>query len=442
MKTFYIETYGCRMNICDSEIIITILSNAGYKYSKEIKSSDIIILNSCSVREDGHIKIYERLEYIKNIVGIKNKKIVIAGCFASLLNYDFFIDMHFVDIIVNPNCYKKLPQLLEKVYTNKENHVIASIDAHDELYEDILPMREIEDCTTAAINIMKGCNQNCSYCIEPITRGKEHCRSVSSIINEVRDIVSKGYKELTLVGHLIDKYKWFDHVNNKVYDFAMLLDMVANECPQLRIKFLSSHPSFLSDNTIRTMQEHSNIMRVVHLPLQSASNKVLKRMNRGYTVDMFVKKVKHIRTMIPDISIITDVMVGFCGETLEDFQKTVDLVNTLQFDDINIFRFSMRSKTIAHKIYYDDVLEIEKERRYNIIKSINDSVKLAKYQKLIGNHLNVIIEGKSSTNQPFGRDMNHRTVIIDANCIEINNNVDVIVDRVSSDCIYGHVYRL
>ena len=437
MKTFYIETYGCRMNICDSEVIIAILSNDGYQYTEDISSSDIVILNSCSVREDGHNKIYERLAYFGAEDDIKRKTIVITGCFASLLEQTLFEKYPYVNIIANPNCYRALPTLLDKVGKG-DNHLIAVVDDNDELYEDILPIREIEDATTAAINVMKGCNQNCSYCIEPITRGKEHCRSVKSIIGEALDIADKGYKELTLVGHLIDKYKWVEASDGKVYDFAMLLGMVAETCPNLRIKFLSSHPSYLSDNIVQTILDYPNIMHVLHLPIQSASDEVLKRMNRGYTADMFIKRVKRIRSMIPDISIITDIMVGFCGETWKDFQKTVELVKLLKFDDINVFRFSMRSKTIASRIYVDDVCEEEKQKRYEIIKELNDSIKLDKMQELIGKQLYVIVEGKNSLNQSFGRDMNHRTVIIAADDIEINQCVKVVVDSVSPKYLYGH----
>lgn len=437
MRTFYIETYGCRMNICDSEVIIAILSDVGYQYSEDISSSDIIILNSCSVREDGHNKIYERLACFGADEDFKSKTIVITGCFASLLEHTLFEKYPYVNIIANPNCYRALPALLEKVGKG-DDHLIAVVDDNDELYEDILPVREIEDATTAAINVMKGCNQNCSYCIEPITRGKEHCRSVQSIIDEALDIADKGYRELTLVGHLIDKYKWVNAFDGKVYDFAMLLGKVADACHDVRIKFLSSHPSYMSDNIIQTMLDHPNIMHVLHLPIQSASDEVLKRMNRGYTADMFIKRVECIRSMIPDISIITDIMVGFCGETWEDFQQTVELVKLLQFDDINVFRFSMRSKTRASRLYVDDVCEEEKQRRYEIIKELNDSIKLDKLQKLIGRQLDVIVEGKNGLNQYFGRDMNHRTVIIDADNLEINQRVEVVVDSASSKCVYGH----
>ena len=251
---------------------------------------------------------------------------------------------------------------------------------------------------------------------------------------------AEGGQQQTLAQRFgLDAFKLFKNVNMATFFiFAMLLGMVAETCPNLRIKFLSSHPSYLSDDIVQTILDYPNIMHVLHLPIQSASDEVLKRMNRGYTADMFIKRVKRIRSMIPDISIITDIMVGFCGETWEDFQKTVELVKLLQFDDINVFRFSMRSKTIASRIYVDDVCEEEKQKRYEIIKELNDSIKLDKMQELIGKQLDVIVEGKNSLNQSFGRDMNHRTVIIAADDIEINQFVKVVVDSVSPKYLYGH----
>lgn len=436
MKTFYIETYGCRMNICDSEIIIAILVNAGYKYSADYTLSDIIILNSCSVREDGHNKIYERLDFFGTKDDINHKIIVVAGCFATLLDNTIFEKYPYVNVIVNPNSYRLLPTLLEGASV-KDKELILLNNVGDELYEDILPLRKIEDCTTAAINVVKGCNQNCSYCIEPVTRGKEHCRSVNSILCEARDIANKGYRELTLVGHLIDRYKWIAPVNNQAFDFSALLSLVAENCKDLRIKFLSSHPSFLSDDIINTILKYPNIMHVVHLPIQSASDYVLQQMNRGYTSDMFIKRVERIRKLIPDISIITDIMVGFCGETLSDFQKTVDLVNTLKFDDINVFRFSMRSKTKAYQNYVDDIPEEEKLRRYDVIKDLNDFIKLKKHKKLIGQQFDMIIEGVNGQNQLFGRDMNHRTILIENNGEKINQQVRVVVEDATSKYLYG-----
>lgn len=425
------------MNICDSETIIAILDCAGYRYSKEIAASDIVILNSCSVREDGHNKIFERLECFKEDKSLMDKTIVIAGCFASQLDASLFEKYPFVDIIANPNCYRSLPELLQR-HDSGERYLVASISDNDELYEDILPIREIEDCTTAAINVMKGCNQNCSYCIEPITRGKEHCRSLPSIIREARDIAESGYRELTLVGHLIDKYRWTDSEEGSVYDFAMLLDKVAEECPEVRIKFLSSHPSFMNDRIVAVMQKHDNIMHVVHLPVQSGSDEVLRRMHRGYTREQFIKRVQEIRSMIPGITVITDIMVGFCGERLTDFEQTVSLVRELEFEDINVFRFSMRSGTKAAALYEDDVTEDEKMRRYDVIKAIRDEIKSRKLSELIGSSLTIVIEGKTRKGQMFGRDRNHRTVIVEG-CAELEYNdiVTVTIENVIDGCLCG-----
>lgn len=437
MNTFYIETYGCRMNICDSETIIAILCHAGYRYSKYIDAADIVILNSCSVREDGHNKIFERLGCFKADKSLTDKTIVITGCFASLLDASLFDKYPFVNIIVNPNCYRTLPELLHRC-EDGEQHLVASISDNDELYEDILPVREIEDCTTAAINVMKGCNQNCSYCIEPITRGKEHCRSIYSIMNEARDIAQKGYRELTLVGHLIDKYKWTDPEDGSVYDFAMLLDMVAEECPEVRIKFLSSHPSFMNDAIVSVIKKHSNIMHVVHLPVQSGSNEVLRRMHRGYTREQFISRVQEIRAMIPGITVITDIMVGFCGETQDDFEQTVSLVKELEFEDINVFRFSMRSGTKAAALYKDDVSDEEKMRRYDIIRAIRDDIKSRKLSAIIGTDLTVVIEGRNRAGQMYGRDRNHRTVVVDQCAgLEYNDIVDVRVEKVVDGYLCG-----
>ncbi len=437
MKKFAIETYGCRMNICDSEIIISILTQEGLVYSEEIASADVIILNSCSVREDGHNKIFERLNYIGDNVSLSSRIIVLTGCFASLLTEDFFTKYPFVSIVANPNSYRLLPSLLNRLEKG-ENHLLVPIIDNDELYEDILPIRYIEDKTTAAINVMKGCNQRCSYCIEPITRGNEHCRSVESILKEAKDIASSGYRELTLVGHLIDKYKWLVPETSEVIDFAMLLGKVAENCPELRIKFLSSHPTFFDDNIARAIAVYPNIMKVIHLPIQSASNVVLKRMNRGYTKEMFAERIQRIRAIIPQVSIITDVMVGFCGETDEDFKETEEFVKEMNFDDINIFRFSMRSGTKASLIYVDDVPESEKVHRANVIKELNNSIKQTRFQKLVGTEIEIIVEGSYPDRRLYGRDMNHRTVIIEPKAgININDKVSVNIKSVSPDALYG-----
>lgn len=425
------------MNICDSEVIISILSRAGMEYVENLSDADVVILNSCSVREDGHNKIYERLTLFSQQDEIREKCIVVVGCFASLLSEDIFGDYDFLDLIVNPNCYRQLPLLLTRI-NRGERHLFAVVRDNDEMYGDILPDRKIEDITTAAVNVMKGCNQCCSYCIEPVTRGREHCRSVESVLRECIDIAEHGYREITLVGHIIDKYRYTDATCGRTTDFAGLLKMVAKACPAQRIKFLSSHPSYFDDDIMNVVKSYPNIMRVVHLPLQSGSDSVLQRMNRGYTSGQFSSLVRHIRESISDMAIITDVMVGFCGETEEEFERTIALVKELEFDGINVFRFSMRSRTGAYLRYADDIAEEEKQRRADVIIRLRDEIVERQYRKMIGKELSVVVENYETDSTYYGRDMSHRTVRFSSlRTLKINEVVNVAVTDASSAALYG-----
>lgn len=392
MKTFAIETYGCRMNICDSEIIIRILTENGFEYSDNVRSADIVILNSCSVKEDGHNKIYERLNYFNSEPSFCEKTIIIVGCFASLLTERIFELYPTIDLIVHPKCYKALPELLEKVRVG-ETHIISSDYNGNELYDGIFPLRKLENRTTVAVVIMKGCNQACSYCIEPITRGKEVCKNPESIVREINAAIEDGYKEINLIGHSIDKYESFSETIGKHINFALLLDMLAKMFPDVRIKFLSSHPLYLSDEILQVIAANPNIMRVVHFPIQSASDRMLKAMNRQYTMTYVRERLRKIHEIIPDMRIVTDIIVGFCGETESDFQETYDfLSNEFIFDDINVFKYSMRPGTAAHKLYIDDVPENVKEERYNAIIELRDYIKKVLNQSMVGKTVKIIVE--------------------------------------------------
>ena len=303
----------------------------------------------------------------------------------------------------------------------------------DEMYADIVPLRTIEDKTTAAITIMKGCNQYCSYCIEPYTRGKEHSRDMKSILHECRNIADQGYRELTFVGHIIDRY---------AYGFADLLEQAAELCPELRIKFLSSHPITFSDDILNVMKRYSNIMHVVHLPVQSGSNSVLRRMHRGYTVEQYKERYKIVKWEIPDISIVTDIMVGFCGETEDDFQQTLSLIRELRFDDINIFRFSMRNGTAASRQFRDDVPESVKDERYKAIIEARDAIKEAAYKADIGRTIPVIVEGRWPADRSFlfGRDHRLRTILFKSeDNLPINADAQVLINEVTPSVLIGSV---
>lgn len=424
----YIETYGCRMNIYDSEILMSILSSVGYMPCFDIEDTDIIILNCCSVREVGHEKIISRLENIAQ-KRLQHKTIVICGCFATQTDSSLFDKYPFVDIIIGPDSYRELPELLQK----GESHVIRNKQNNDELYSDIIPLRIIEDKTTAAITVMKGCNQRCTYCIEPITRGNEHSRDEASVLRECQLIASQGYRELTLVGHIIDRYR---------YGFAQLLDKAASLCPDLRIKFLSSHPVTFTDEIIDVIKRHDNIMRVVHLPVQSGSDAVLKRMNRGYTITQFKDRYRKIKSEIPDMSIVTDIMVGFPGETETEFMETYSLVSELVFDDINVFEFSMRKGTVASLRYKDDIPEDIKRQRFSLITGKRDEIRLSLHTKEIGSTVNVISEGTWHKDEKysFGRDNRLRTVIFkNTPDVLINDSVSVLITGATHETLIGVV---
>lgn len=422
----YIETYGCRMNIYDSEILLSILADKGFIQCDRIEDADVIILNCCSVREIGHEKTFSRLEQIAE-KGLQSRTIVICGCFATQLDKTLFDRYPFVDIIIGPDQYRSLPDLI----SDKKSHFVLNGDCLDEMYADISPLRTIEDKTTAAITIMKGCNQYCSYCIEPYTRGKEHSRDMKSILHECRNIADQGYRELTFVGHIIDRY---------AYGFADLLERTSVLCPELRIKFLSSHPVTFSDDILHVMKRHDNIMHVVHLPVQSGSNSVLRRMHRGYTVEQYRERYKIVKHEIPDISIVTDIMVGFCDETEEDFQQTLSLIHELRFDDINVFRFSMRNGTAAARHYVDDVPESVKDERYNAVLAARDIIKKAAYKAEIGHLIPVIVEGRWPKDKSFlfGRDHRLRTILFKTEKdLPVNSDVQVLVNDVTSSVLIG-----
>lgn len=414
------------MNICDSEILLSILAAKGFNQIDRMGDADVIILNCCSVREIGHERTFSRLEQIAE-KGLQSRTIVICGCFATQLDKTLFDRYPFVDIIIGPDQYRSLPDLISA----KKSHFVLNGDCLDEMYADIVPIRTIEDKTTAAITIMKGCNQFCSYCIEPYTRGKEHSRDMKSILHECRNIADQGYRELTFVGHIIDRY---------AYGFADLLERTSVLCPELRIKFLSSHPVTFSDDILHVMKRHDNIMHDVHLPVQSGSNSVLRRMHRGYTVEQYRERYKIVKHEIPDISIVTDIMVGFCGETEEDFQQTLSLIQELRFDDINVFRFSMRNGTAAARHYVDDVPESVKNERYNAVLATRDIIKKAAYKAEIGHVIPVIVEGRWPKDKSFlfGRDHRLRTILFKTEKdLPVNSDVQVLVNDVTSSVLIG-----
>lgn len=364
-----IKTFGCRMNICDSEIISSILKSNGlsdvdeYRYNE---FADVLILNCCSVREDGHTATLRIISEVKQVW--PEMKIVVCGCYATLLDEGVFIEYPQIDAIVKPHAYRSFPYAIRALQMD-QSHFIQSDVLSDDLYEEVSPVSLL--LPNKAVIVAKGCNQRCAYCIEPYTRGSERCISPATILKNVREMLKRpGDEEVTLVGHLIDNYKYSD------IDFAQLLRSVASLCrsSDKKVKYISSHPSTYSDSIVKAVLDNDNVMRVVHLPVQSGSDTVLKRMRRGYTAGDFVRRVDNIRRLCPDMKIVTDIMVGFCGETADDFQASVDLIKAVAPADINIYKFSMRRHTYAFSNFTDDVGEAVKAERFRTMSELRQAL--------------------------------------------------------------------
>lgn len=373
----FIQTYGCRMNACDTEIICTILRKAGYTPVHASEDADVIILNCCSVREDGHIAALDKARRLKE--NRPSVKTILCGCFAKLADDAFLKGNPDIDAVVTPESYRELPATLSKLKGGDVDFVVNSGES-DDLYQEILPS-EYLNIPNRAIVLGKGCNQKCAYCIEPYTRGAERYVRRSTVMANLEALFERSEGGIvTLVGHMVDRYA------SEGLDFASLLREVAGECRRHNawVKYLSSHPMTYSDEVLRAVAEYDNIMRVVHLPVQSGSNEVLKRMRRGYTVDQYLETIRRVRAICPDMNIVTDIMVGYCGETDSDFMQSLELIEQFRPGEVNVYAFSMRSNTYAHKAYSDDVDENIKQKRMRIATDVAKRISREYMQRELG----------------------------------------------------------
>jgi len=432
----YVETYGCRMNICDSEVIVSILELHAYQYTPILEEADVVVLNCCSVREVGHTKTYQRIGELANI--LKDEVILcIAGCLSTQLKENVFTTFPRLQIVISPTAYKELPTALTCIRNGKFEHLYVNGVKPNEVYDDILPTRVLEDPLTAAVTIMKGCDLYCSYCIEPYTRGERANRSYEGIMREIATIRQAGYQEITLFGHIVDL--WEGERLGVPIGFAQLLENIAKTCPQQRIKFISSHPLTFSDEIVRVVKQNDNIMRVVHLPVQSGSNKVLDSMNRHYTCEQFLQKAESIRSEIPNLQIITDIMVGFPGEKEEDFQLTLDLLRHLRCANANVFTFSMRKGTMAYKTFEDNVPAEVKRERVIITKNLVNHIRAEQLRALIGTVQTVIAE-REEKDYWFGRDMYHRTIAFPSvKGVKIGQKINVKINHIKNNQLIGTI---
>ncbi len=387
----YIETYGCQMNVNDSEVILSILGENGWTHTEDMAAADLILANTCSVRDNAEQRIWGRIEQFRLAKKTnRNAKIGIVGCMAERLKEQLLASGK-VDLVCGPDAYRRLPELVAQLQ-NGEKAIDVEL-SRSETYDDILPHRLDRSGVSAFISIMRGCNNVCSYCVVPYTRGVERSREPQSIVREALDLRDKGYKEITLLGQNVDSYRFC--LSSGELNFAGLLAMVAKAVPEMRIRFSTSNPHDLSDEVLEVMAAHSNICKHIHLPVQSGSNAMLEKMRRKYTREWYLDRVAAIRRILPDCGLSTDVIAGFCGETLEDHLATVSLMDEVGFDSAFMFQYSERPGTLAARHYADDVAPEEKTRRLNEIIEHQVRSSARRYGAQIGKKFEVLIEGPS-----------------------------------------------
>ncbi|MCC8174653.1 MAG: tRNA (N6-isopentenyl adenosine(37)-C2)-methylthiotransferase MiaB [Odoribacter sp.] len=437
-KKFYIETYGCQMNVADSEVVASILKAKDFIHTKEKEEADIILVNTCSVRENAEQRVRGRVEGFSELKK-KNPTLIVCvmGCMAERLGEKLFEEEKNVNVVVGPDAYMDLPLLIEKALAGEK---AINIDLSEtETYKDICPSRIDETSISGFVSIMRGCNNFCTYCIVPYTRGRERSRSPKSIINEVIDLQSKGYKEVTLLGQNVNSYL---HQNGDIkMNFPELLALTAKTVPSMRIHFATSHPKDMSDEILETIAAYPNICKAIHLPVQSGSNEVLKNMNRKYTREWYLDRIASIKRIIPECGISTDVFVGFHNESEEDYQQTLSLMKEVGFDMAFMFKYSERPGTLASKKLPDNVEEATKGRRLQELINLQSSLSLESNQRDIGKIVEVLVEGvsKKDVNEMFGRSSQNKVIVFPAKGVKTGDFVKVKVNACTSATLRGEI---
>ena len=411
-KRFYIESYGCQMNFSDSEIVASILNGEGFGATRNYEEADLVLINTCSIREKAEQTVRKRLTEFKKLKQNKPGLLVgVLGCMAERLKSKFLEEEQLVDIVVGPDAYRSLPALVEEAETGQK--AVNVLLSRDETYADISPVRLDSNGVTAFVSIMRGCNNMCSFCVVPFTRGRERSRDTVSIVKECQDLFNKGYKEVTLLGQNVDSYYFVDETNDEIITFAKLLEKVALISPLLRVRFSTSHPKDITDDVLHTIAKYENICKYIHLPVQSGSTRVLQLMNRTYTKEWYLAKVERIREIIPDCGISSDVIAGFCTEAEEDHLETLHVMQYCKYDMSYMFIYSERPGTLAQRRYSDDIPEEIKKRRLIEIVGLQNRLSFESNQKDIGKTFKVLIEGdsKKSAGDWMGRNTQNKVVV-------------------------------
>ena len=437
-KKVYIETYGCQMNVADSEVVVSILSDKGYVHTSNIQEAELILINTCSIRDNAEQRIWGRLKAIGHLKK-KNPGIVIGllGCMAERLKENVLEKEHLVDLIAGPDAYGDLPSLIGEAESgHKAVNVLLS---REETYADIAPVRMDLNGVTSFVSIMRGCNNMCAYCVVPYVRGAERSRDPESIISEVKDLSDKGYKEVTLLGQNVDSYGY--RANDKTISFPELLEKAALIDPLMRIRFSTSHPKDLSDELLNTMTRHPNICRHIHLPAQSGSSRILKLMNREYSRDWYMDRIRAIRAIIPDCAISTDIITGFCTETEEDHLETLSLMEWAGYDFAYMFKYSERPGTKAARKLQDDVPEDVKTRRLNEIIALQNKLSALSKKQDVGRIFEVLTENisKRSASHLSGRTSQNKVAVFPGEGRRRGEYVNVRIERCTPATLIGKI---
>lgn len=446
-KKLYIESYGCAMNFADSEIVAAILSKDGYSTTRNSEEAEVVLINTCSIRDNAEIRVRKRLSFFN----ARKKKqpgliVGILGCMAERLKSDLLEEEKIVDLVVGPDAYRDLPGLISQVEGGQK--AVNVLLSREETYAEINPVRLDRDGVTAFISIMRGCDNMCSFCVVPFTRGRERSRDPKTIVHEAKYLYEQGYREVTLLGQNVDSYRWNITKKDEVIDpeketvnFAGLLEKVALAVPEVRIRFSTSHPKDMTNDVLEAMARHYNICKYIHLPVQSGNSDVLKRMNRGYTREWYLDRIAAIRRIMPECAISTDIISGFCGETDQEHADTLSLMREVEYDFVYMFKYSERPKTLAERKFEDDVPEEVKQKRLEDIIAIQQEGSLRSNQKAVGKTFEVLVEGtsKKSDSELRGRNTHNAVVIFPKGSLQKGTYVNVTVTECSSATLMGEV---
>ncbi len=446
-KKLYLESYGCQMNFSDSEVVASILAQDGYETTRNMDEADVILLNTCSIRENAEQRVRNRLTEFK-IKKENNPELVVGvlGCMAERLKKNLLEEEKLVDLVAGPDAYRDLPNLIEEVGTGQK--AVNVLLSRDETYADISPVRLDQGGIAAFVTIMRGCDNMCSFCVVPFTRGRERSRDPHTIVDECKDLFVRGYLEVTLLGQNVDSYRWnlsskgeVKNPEEPTTNFAQLMEMVALVSPELRVRFSTSHPKDMTDDVLEIMAKYENICPYIHLPVQSGNTDVLYRMNRGYSREWYMERINAIHRIVPDCAISTDVITGFCGETEEEHQGTLSLMDFVEYDFAYMFKYSERPKTLAERRFEDDIPEEVKGRRLNEIIEKQLAHSLKSNQKQIGTIQKVLIEGTSKRSEEHlcGRTGRNSMVVFPKETYQKAQYVMVRIDSCTSATLKGEV---